>query len=413
MRSTAYSQLDRLLREGTRTVAPAVACRVEQRGEVVYDAGFGEIRPACPETKVPSDACFDLASLTKLFTATACLRLCTLGILSLDSPVTDILPHFGGERPIGPTEDPITKLPMPTSPHWRTFDSLVDADTVTIRRLLTHTSGLPAWRNVYGVCEDAPAPGYALTRADIAHRQRAGIAAVCGYDFAYPPGRSYTYSDVGLILLGAVVAAVHGSRSLDSALHELVIGPLGLNARFNPPTDHLDRIAPTEYCPWRARRLHGEVHDENAAGLGGIAGHAGLFSTTADLCRLARVYLNDGGGFISPELVRESLRCHVAAGVPGDPCPDGDHPCSLPDPDVRRGLGWMLQTPRGASCGPDWSPSGFGHTGFTGVSLWCDPEYGLALALLTNRVYWGRDPDPIQKLRVDVHTTVADIVRGT
>lgn len=409
---TAFSELDRLLAEATRSTAPAIVCRVEQHGELLYEAAFGAPSPADPQQPLAADILFDFASLTKLSTTTACLRLCSLGTVKLDTAVADVVPEFGGIRAIGPTEDPITKLPQPTSPYWRKVSPSVDAVAVTIRQLLTHTSGLPAWRNVYRMCGDTPAPGRTLPRAEVDDRQSRALAAVCSYDFAYAPGLSYTYSDIGLILLGAVVARLHGSDALDSALQELVIAPLGLDARFNPPLEALAGIAPTEYCPWRSRRLHGEVHDENAAGMGGIAGHAGLFGTAADLCRLGRVYLDGDEQLLRENIVRESVSCQVAAGLSGEPLADAGHPCAQPDPEIRRGLGWVLPTKHGASCGSAWSASGFGHTGFTGTSLWCDPERDLAVALLTNRVYWGRDPEPIQLLRERVHSAIVREFEG-
>jgi CubicO group peptidase (beta-lactamase class C family) len=407
---STFGELDELLRHAVGAVAPAIVCRVEQHGEALYEAAFGDVIPTQmaadqPNGRVSTETVFDLASLTKLFTSTACLRLCTEGALDLDMSVADILPDFGGVRPIGPTEDPITKLSQPASPYWR-MEGPVDARRVTVRHLLTHTSGLPAWRNLFAVCGAAPSPGRALDQLEIARRQSCALKAIFNIEFAYPTGLSYLYSDVGLILLGAVVAAAHRQGGLDAAITDLVLAPLDLAACFNPPESWLDRIAPTEYCTWRGRRLQGEVHDENAAGLGGIAGHAGLFATASDVCRLGLLYLNGGEGLLSEDLVQESLVCQVASLEPGAPLPDPDDPCSTSNPSSRRGLGWLLQTPAGASCGPDWSASSFGHTGYTGTSLWCDPQSGLAVALLTNRVFWGRDPDPIHLLRQQVHTLV-------
>lgn len=413
-----FRELDRLLGEATETVAPAIVCRVEQQNSVLYEAAFGEIYPPQsgarrPRIFVTPTTWFDVASLTKIFTMTACLRLCALGRLTLDTPVADFLPAFAGTRPVGPTEDPITKLPAPVSPHWSDSATMVDAAVVTIRQLLTHTSGLPAWRNLFSVCGDAPAPGHSLPAHEIARRNELALAAIVAYDFAYPPGQSYLYSDIGLALLGALVATVHGTGDLNQALRDLVIGPLRLAACFNPPDGQQRQIAPTEYCVWRGRRLHGEVHDENAAGLGGVAGHAGLFATAADLCRLASLYLSDGENQLPASFVHESRTCHVAARQPGDPLPDPLRPCATPHATTRRGLGWMLQTPSGASCGPEWSQTGFGHTGYTGGSLWCDPDRDLSVALLTNRVYWGRDPEPIEELRRQVHTLVHSVVTKT
>ena len=407
----SFARLDVVLQEATRTVAPAIVCRIERRGEVVYEAAYGSIVPWDSESRITAACLFDLASVTKLFTTTACLRLCTDGKLSLDMPVAEIVPEFGGERPIGATEDPITKLPVPASAYWQSISGAVDAGAITVRHLLTHTSGLPAWRNVFSACGEPPAAGNTLSSAEIAQRQEQGLAAICAYNFAYAPGLSYAYSDVGLILLGAVVDKAHGQKRLDVAIRELVTSPLGLGACFNPSLDHFDFVAPTEYCPWRGRRLHGEVHDENAAGLGGIAGHAGLFGTAEDLCRLGQVYLRNGENLLDAVLVQESVRCQIAANTPGEPLFDPEQPCATPDPETRRGLGWMLPT-NGSSCGPEWGRNGFGHTGYTGTSLWCDPDRDITMALLTNRVYWGRDPEPVYRLRTHAHSLVASALVG-
>ena len=406
-----FAGLDSILLEASRAVAPAIVCRIERRGEVVYEAAFGSILPWDAGSPITAECMFDLASVTKLFTTTACLRLCTDGDLPLDTPVAEVLPEFGGLRPIGATEDPITKLPIAASPYWQTIAPAVDAGAITIQHLLTHTSGLPAWRNVFSACGEPPAAGNTLTSTEIGQRQERGLAAICGYDFAYMSGMSYAYSDIGLILLGAVVGKAYGQARLDVAVRELVTLPLGLSVSFNPSRDMSDHVAPTEYCPWRGRRLHGEVHDENAAGLGGIAGQAGLFGTAKDLCRLGRVYLRHGENLLDAGLVQDSVACQIAANAPGEPLSDPERPCATPNPEIRRGLGWMLPA-NGSSCGSEWSRNGFGHTGYTGTSLWCDPDQDVAVALLTNRVYWGRDPEPVYQLRLRVHSLVARATGG-
>ncbi|MCB0114050.1 MAG: beta-lactamase family protein [Caldilineaceae bacterium] len=382
-----FTHLSRLLTSAAETVAPAIACRVEQRGEVLFDAGFGVLNPASATGSTQPDTIFDLASLTKLFTTTAFLRLVDAGAVTVDQPVADVVPAFGGQRIIGGSEDPISKRPLPADPRWG--GQIVDADAITFRHLLTHTSGLPAWRGLYRICGPVPAP-VTPTDEDIAHRHAAALDAIAGFPFLYPTGADYVYSDVGLILLGFAVERLHGAR-LDVAIHDLVSAPLGLSARYNPPADTHSHIAPTEDDPWRQRRLRGEVHDENAAGLGGIAGHAGLFGTTADLCRLGALYLNRGEDLLSPALAAESTR-----------------PQNISAHGVRRGLGWLLRSDPDPSCSTAFSPSTFGHTGYTGTSLWCDPLQDIAVALFTNRVYHGREPSGIAALRPQVHSCIAD-----
>lgn len=382
-----FSRLIEILSSATETVAPAVACRVEKDGHLLFDAAFGVLNPASGTGQAQPDTIFDLASLTKLFTTTAFLRLVEMGRVAIDQPVAEVIPEFGGQRIIGGSEDPISKQPIPAYPQWS--GRIIDASAITFRQLLTHTAGLPAWRSLYRICGPVPST-QPPTDADIARRHASALDAIVGFPFLYPPGADYVYSDVGLILLGFAVERLQGAR-LDAAIYELVSAPLGLSICYNPAAAIHSRIAPTEDDPWRLRRLRGEVHDENAAGLGGIAGHAGLFGVTADLCRLGALYLRGGEELLSPELVAESTRLQNVSA-------DG----------IRRGLGWLLRSDPDPSCSTAFSTQSFGHTGYTGTSLWCDPLQDIAVALFTNRVYHGREPQRIASLRPQVHACIAD-----
>lgn len=382
-----FARLDTLLAQAVQTVAPTIVCRVEARGDLLFERAYGWLNPASQTRPTPPDAVFDLASLTKLFTTTAFLRLVDAGRARVDQPVIEVIPEFGGERIIGGAEDPISKRPLPADPRWS--GQIVDASAITFRHLLTHTSGLPAWRSLFRLCGPVPTLD-PISDAEIARRHAAALDAIVGFPFIYPPGADYVYSDIGLILLGFAVERLH-DRRLDGAIRELVSDALGLGVTFNPAPSLHSRIAPTEDDPWRGRRLRGEVHDENAAGLGGIAGHAGLFGTAADLCRLGRLYLHRGEDLLSPATVNESVRQQIVSG-------DG----------VRRGLGWLLRSDPDPSCSTAFSLRSFGHTGYTGVSLWCDPERDLVVALLTNRVYNGRTPEGILALRPQVHQAVIE-----
>lgn len=417
-----FTQLDQLLNAAAPTVAPAVVCRVEQAGKLLFERGYGWINPMLKRQPVEPGTLFDFASLTKLFTTTACLRMWDAGLLNIDRPVSDLVPGFSGVRYVGDVEDPITKLPAPPPEPWQDYQYPIDLAAITLRRLLTHTSGLPAWRNLYRAAGPAPDRPSGMHRAELLRRQMAGLTVILQTEPAYPPGESYLYSDVGLILLGHALTRCTGDVTLAETIQNWVTGPLEMEARFNPSCLLVDRIAPTEFCPWRQRRLHGEVHDENAAGLGGIAGHAGLFGTAADLCTLGNLYLSGGyflgsGRFMARRIVDESVSVQVeieeaglplqqvpvAAGAPGSaaPIPIG----------VRRGLGWMLRGDVEPSCSMEFDPRSFGHTGFTGTSLWCDPSRELVVALLTNRVYHGRNPEPITRLRPAVHAAVIAALR--
>lgn len=382
-----WAALQEVLASAVPETAPALVCRVEKEGACVYEGAFGRLDPESSTRPVEPDSLFDLASLTKLFTATAFLRLVDAGLVGLDQPLADALPEFGGIRPIGGTEDPLAKTPLPVDPA-RAGQS-VDAGRVTFRHLLTHTSGLPAWRSVYTHC--GPPPRLPLPDAEIDTRQEKALAALVAYPFVAQPGEHYAYSDIGLMLLGFAVARLSGLGRLARAIERLVTAPLEIAARFTPPAEMHARIAPTERCAWRGRRVQGEVHDENAAGLGGMAGHAGLFATAADVCALGQLYLAGGAELLSRGLAAESIQEQHAS-------PDG----------FRRGLGWQLRSDPNPTCSTAFSPASFGHTGFTGTSLWCDPHQRLCVALLTNRVYHGRDAAGIVSLRPRVHRAVGE-----
>lgn len=414
-----FSQLDLLLQDAVPTVAPAMVCQVEQGGRVLFAKGYGWINPMLKRQSVTTETLFDFAALTNLFTATACLRMHDAGLLDLDQPVSDFLPDFAGPRYIGPVEDPVTKEPTPPPEPWRDHTSAVSATLVTFRQLLTHTSGLPAWRNLYSICGGIPQRPSSTHRAELLRRQRVGLAAISGFNFAYPPGQSYIYSDIGMILLANALAACAGDPTIAETLRNWVFRPLGLNVHYNPSSVVVDRVAPTEFCAWRQRRLHGEVQDENAAGLGGIAGHAGLFGTATDLCRVGNLYLAQGSNLIHRSTVAASISPQVetvAAGVPlaqpvgaqssGTQSSSTQGGVMTMAGEIRHGLGWMLRGDPELTCSRALGPRSFGHIGFTGTSIWCDPARDLTVTLLTNRIYHGRNPEPIAQLRFAAHAAV-------
>ncbi|HJR65373.1 MAG TPA: serine hydrolase domain-containing protein [Gemmatimonadaceae bacterium] len=284
---------------------------------------------------------WDLASLTKVVgMTTAMMQLVEQDRVELDAPVVRYLPEFAGEGKEG----------------------------VTIRHLLTHSSGLPSWRPLY---KEAMA-------ADTA------VAIVLATPLDTVPAARMVYSDLGAILLGKVVERVSG-EALDAYLARHVFGPLGMTSTmYRPDASLRGRIAPTEFDPWRQRHIRGEVHDENAFMLGGVSGHAGLFSTAADLARFARMMLA-GGTLDGVRILRPSTIAQFTA---------------VQDPGLsHRALGW--ETPSGRnSAGHRMSARAFGHTGFTGTSMWMDPEAGVFVILLTNRVNPSRQNTRISQVRV-------------
>jgi len=389
--SPRFIPVERLVLAALGEVFPAAAILIAVEGEVVYQRGFGKL-DSTADHPTPLQARFDLASLTKLFTLTAFLRLVGEGIVELDTPVGEVLADFRGQRIVGPAEDPIAKQPLPADPKYA--GQSVRLEGITFRHLLTHSSGLAAWRSVYS--QDDTRRPVPLPHDVSPALRRERVQAVYAYDFAFPPGVRILYSDLGFILLGEAIARLAGFP-LENCIQQLVCHPLGLiQTGYNPLADGIDpaAIAPTEICAWRERRCRGEVHDENAAGLGGVAGHAGLFSTAANLATLGQMYLGHGSlndaQLLPAALVEEATREQAMLGG------------------LRRGLGWVLQTEQDCSCGKFFGRRSFGHTGFTGTSLWIDPERGLLVVTLTNRVYYGRDPAGIMAFQPRLHDAVIE-----
>ena len=366
--------LDTLLHDSLGTVFTAASVEVRQRGSVIYRAAVGSLDPEGNLTgdypPVQRDTLFDYASLTKLFTTAAFFRLVDAGHVTVDTPVIDVLPAFGGSRPIRPYPDPLK--PGVVVEVVPATDALVDANAITFRHLLTHSSGLPAWINL----RDA---------ADIPSRLQMCLTT----PFSYPTGTRVVYSDVGYILIGEAIAKLTDTP-LNEAVRRLVIKPLDLHLRYSPIPDPVGKVPPTEFCQWRQRRIVGEVHDENSATLNGVAGHAGLFGTASDVATLAQVFLADGGGFITPRLAHEAVRRQIED----------------------RGLGWMLRSVQGSSSGSLFSENSFGHTGFVGNSVWADPARQLICVVLTNRVFFGRNPDAIMAFRPKFHDALITALEG-
>ena len=327
---------------------PGGVAVVGNRGGVLTTYAIGRLDAA--DSTAPSlTTLYDLASLTKVIaTTTLMLQLVDAGTVRLSAPVTTYLPEWRG----------------------------AGATAVTIRHLLTHSSGLAAWRPFYKEAAD---------RADA----RAQLMTVSP-DVA--PDQRYLYSDMNFMLLGMVIERVTG-LPLDQAFAQRVAAPLRLrDTRFRPDSSTLARTAPTEFDPWRQRQPRGEVHDENAARFDGVSGHAGLFATAEDLTRIARLWLNggslDGVRFASAATVRQFTTVFNSTLS-------------------HRALGW--ETPNGTnSAGRRLSAKSFGHTGFTGTSIWMDPERDLFVVLLTNRVNPTRRNTRIGGVR----TGLADAVVG-
>lgn len=370
----------------TSRVAPAVALAIYQDEELAFDGAWGWVDPDSQAEPVTPTHVFDLASVTKLYTTTALLTLMTQQNIALNTPLVEIIPEFGGQSPrlIDGGQDPHSKQRQDVHPDYA--GQMVDPSAVTLFHLLTHTSGLPPWRDVYTVAP-APLPPGEVDPIPQPERWQRALERLCSYAFVAPPDTGVRYSDIGLMLLGEVVARISGSP-LDAAIAERVSAEVTFN-----PTRHgipQSQIIPTEIdATWRKRRVWGEVHDENACGIGGIAGHAGLFATARPVARLGRDWLKRAFS-ISPELYEAATSLQAQTG------------------NEVRGLGWMLRSSENSSSGDYFSADSYGHTGFTGTSLWIDPQRKLSVALLSNRVYDGREKVGIHALRRAVHDAIIE-----
>jgi CubicO group peptidase (beta-lactamase class C family) len=399
----ALQVVDSAVQTRLSDVFPACALCVIHEGEVLLNRAWGVVDPdAVPLVPVVPETRFDLASLTKLFVASAFLTFVAEGAVTLDTPLSVVLPEFAvsGPRAVEGGQDPHNKQRQP--PELGMEGQQVDPRTITFRHLLTHTSGLAPWRDVYNAAGPVPLPPDKAEPVSRLARWERGLEAIYGYPFVGLPGDKVRYSDLGLILLGAATARLYGRPdALDEVVAMRVTRPLGLDTiTYNPLRNGVPRdlITPTELdADWRQRRPWGEVHDENANGLGGIAGHAGLFGAARDVAVFGHAWLtHDPRLGLTDALMDEATRENAET--------DG----------MRRGLGWLVKTRVGAWAGDLFSEDSFGHTGFTGTSLMVDPTRRLVVSLLTNAVYPGRNrPGPgIYEFRQEMHTLMAQIADG-
>jgi len=344
------NDIDRVIEEAVLyDQMPGAVAWIGQNGKILHRKAYGS-RSLMPATEpMTMDTIFDAASLTKVVaTASAMMRLVEQGKVRLGDKVTDYLPGFQGGK-----------------------------SDITVRMLLTHFSGMrpdvdlaPEWS------------GY-----------ETGIQKALIDKPVAAPGERFIYSDINFVLLGEMVRRISG-KPLDQFVREEIFKPLGMTeSRFNPPAVLRPLIAPTELYPNMAAPLRGVVHDPTARFMDGVAGHAGLFTTAADLSRFARMLLGkgelDGQRFFSPLTIEKFTQPQTPADQP-----------------VLRGLGFDIDSQFSANRGELFPLGSFGHTGFTGTSLWVDPGTGAYVILLTNSVHPKRRP-PVTALRAKVATITA------
>jgi CubicO group peptidase (beta-lactamase class C family) len=314
---------------------PATSVAVLHRREVIALKALGRYTFDPGSALVTSTTLFDIASVSKVVaTTTAAAILAERGQLDLDSRV-------------------------PSRPE------------LSVRALLTHTSGLPAYIRLFEQARD----------------RRELLSLAYGTNLEAAPGARTEYSDIGFIILGDLIEQIAG-ESLDRFCSREIFQPLGMkDTCFTPPGSLRSRIAPTaDDRHFRHKLIQGEVHDENAWVMNGVAGHAGLFSTAYDLALFADCWLLGGSPILREKTIGEFTR---------------------QQPGTQRALGWDRPTPPSSS-GQYFSPASFGHLGFTGTSLWCDPERQLAIVLLTNRVWPDSANQAIKQVRPRFHDAVVE-----
>ena len=322
----------------------ACVVRVEREGQCEALAA-GTLCPddrAGPDAPCTVDSVFDLASLTKLATTALLLSFVRERQLTLDTPLRELVPDFKG----------------------------AGKDRVTLFRVLTHTAGLAWWKPLWREAKSAEEAVWLAAQEPLA--QDIG---------------TFTYSDLGYVMLTAGLAKVGGASFAD-LMRERVLGAVEAETADFGPRPREGCAATEDDREYRGRRLRGEVHDENAFAMGGVAGHAGLFGTAADVAALVRVFRD--GAVVGNELAVLARTEHAV----------GEN--------ARRGLGLALRAPRDAMCGRYFSLDSYGHTGFTGTSVWVDPSQDLTVIVLTNRVYFGRaNDDAMYRFRIAVHEALS------
>ena len=322
--------------------------------EIIDERCLGHLTYAFDSPTTTSETIYDLASLTKIIVTTPLAMIFyERGLLDLEAPVNRYIPEFSGNK----------------------------KNDVLVIDLLAHCSGLLWWTDLYKL---------AIDKSVTITKQRY-IDQICELPLDYLPRSKSIYSDLGFLLLGEILERITQS-SLDQLFYDEIFNPLGMSdMQYRPSEDCHMRIAPTEEDAWRNCLLQGLVHDENAFGLGGVAAHAGLFSTARAIAPLAQLFLRDGTlngkRLFSPETsCLFTMQSNIV-------------------PDSSRALGW--DTPSlGSSCGQFFSSKSYGHTGFTGTSLWLDKEKDFFVILLTNRVHPTRDNARLASMRPAFHDAV-------
>ena len=331
-------------------VYPGAVILVSVSGRLIecFSAGYSQMVPHPVSMK--QDTIFDLASLTKpLATTLALMKLVDKGLIDLDAFVSDV---FAVPR---------------------------DKERITLRMLLTHSSGLPAWRPYYLMLRDYP----------LVIRKGVIREWILKEELVFPPGKSNLYSDLGFIILEGIIDEVSGAKMKDLLFS--LYASLNLTNTFLGYPEHKlkrDQFAATEFCPWRKRIIQGEVHDENAFSLGGYSGHAGLFSTVRDIFAIINMLLNHYYGRAEDVFRKETVKAFFEK------------------QNERWTLGWDTPTGDNSSSGKLFSENSVGHLGYTGTSIWIDLKKEIVVIFLTNRTYPTRKNEKIKQFRPFIHDMI-------
>jgi len=327
---------------------PGAVVLIWKDDKIIFEKAYGRFTYEIESPLVSTKTIYDLASVTKVVATTTAAMICyDRKLFSIEDRVVKHIPEFG----------------------------VNGKENITTKNLLLHNSGLPAWKKFYG---------RGLSSEQV-------IKEIYNSVLEYKTGEKTVYSDLGIITLGKIIEKVTG-KSLDKFCKEEIFIPLKMNSTFYNPDDSIKNLcAPTEKDDyWRMKVLQGEVHDETSAMLGGVAGHAGLFSTAKDISNLMAVLMNKGK-LADKEFIKQSTvelftkRFSIES---------------------TRALGWDTKSDSGSSAGKYFSKKSFGHTGYTGTSIWADTERNLFVIFLTNRVYPTRDNTKILKVRPQLHNAV-------
>ena len=344
-----FKDVESVVNNGIKDKAyPGAVVLIWQNGNILYENSFGKFTYDENSSDVNINTMFDLASLTKVIATTTATMLClNRGLFNLDDKVVKYIPEFGKNN----------------------------KENITIKNLLLHNSGLPAFIRFYE---------RGLNNNEV-------LNEIYSTKLENIPGEKTIYSDLGFITLGKIIEKVTG-KTLDKFCADKIFKPLAMNSTYYNVPDSLKKLcAPTEIDNyWRMKTIQGEVHDENSYILNGVAGHAGLFSTAEDISKLMAMLMNkgkiNGKEFLKSSTIEMFIKRYGSEST--------------------RALGWDTKSEKGSTAGNFFSSNSFGHLGFTGTSVWADPVRNLFVVFLTNRVYPTRENSGLTKVRPALHDAV-------